>query len=74
MTIAGSPVQGACQLRRAKKTGACLTVQPYTVNGTYLGAQEWQDALFLRYGLYPPGLPIYYDGCNAKFSIYHALD
>ena len=49
-------------------------MQPSTVNGTEPGAQEWRDALFLRYGLYPPNLPTYCDGCNAKFTICHALE
>ena len=49
-------------------------MQPSTVNGTDLGAQEWRDALFMRYGLDPPDLPTYCDGCQAKFSISHALD
>ena len=39
-----------------------------------MGAQEWRDALFLQYGLEPPDLPKYYDGCNSKFTICHALD
>ena len=56
------------------KTGACLTVQPPIVNGTELGGQEWHDTLFLRYGLEPPDLLMYCDGCQAKFSISHALD
>ena len=55
-------------------TGAWLTVLPSTVNGTELGAQEWRGALFLRYGLEPPDLPSHCDGCDAKFSISHALD
>ena len=50
------------------------TVVPSTVNGTDLGAQEWHNALFLRYGLEPPDLPKYCDGCQAKFSISHALE
>ena len=33
-TIQGGPVQGACRLLRATKTGDCLTMQPSTVNGT----------------------------------------
>ena len=37
-------------------------------------AQEGGIAPFLRYGLDPPDLPKYCDGCNAKFSICHALD
>ena len=39
-----------------------------------LGAQEWRNALFLRYGLKPPDLPTHCDGCQAKFSISHTLD
>ena len=63
-----------CRLRRATKNGAWLTVQPSTVNGTELGAQEWRDAAFLRYGLDPPDPPKHCDGGNAKSSICHALD
>ena len=61
-------------MQRATKTGAWLTVQPSTVNGTELGAQEWRDAAFLRYILESPDLSKNYDGCNARFSICHALD
>ena len=61
-------------MRRAEKTGAWLTVLPSTVNGTELGAQEWRDALFLRYGLDPPDLPTDCDGCEARFTISHTLD
>ena len=73
-TIAGAPEVVTRRLRRAKKTGALLMVQPSTVNGTDLGAQKWRDAAFLRYGLEPPDLHKYCDGCNDQFSIYHALD
>ena len=72
--LEGAPVLHAPQLRRATKTGAWITVQPSTVNGTELGAREWRNALFLRYGLEPLDLPTYCDGCQAKFSISHALD
>ena len=61
-------------MRRAAKTGAWLAVLPSTVNGTELGAQEWQEALFQRYGLEPPDLPKYCDGCEARFTISHTLD
>ena len=64
----------ACRLRRAAKTGAWHKVLPSTVNGTELGSQEWRDVLFLRYGLDPPDLPTYCDGCQAKFLISQALD
>ena len=72
--LEGAPVLHARRLRRAAKTGAWLTVQPSTGNGTELGAQEWRDALFLRYGLETPDLPTYCDGFQAKLSISHAFD
>ena len=45
-----------------------------TLNRTELGAQEWRDALFLRYDLEPPDLHKYCDGCQAPFLISHSLD
>ena len=42
--------------------------------GRNWGAQEWCDTLFLRYVLDPQDLPTHCDGCQAKFSISHALD
>ena len=51
-----------------------MMVQPSTVNGTEPGAQEWRYALFLWYGLYPPDLPTYCDGCNTKLTICHSLN
>ena len=73
-TIARAQAVITRRLRRATKIGAWLTVQPLTVNGTKLGAQEWRDAAFLRYGLEPTDLPKHYDGCNARISICHALN
>ena len=73
-TLASPPVQGARRLQRTTKTGAWPTVQTSTVNGTEMGAQEWRDAPFLRYGLEPPDLPKYCDGCNTKFTICHTLE
>ena len=55
-SLEGAPVQQARHMQQAAKIGAWLTVLPSTVNGTELGAQEWRDALFLRYGLEPPDL------------------
>ena len=46
-TIAGAPAQHARQLQQATKTGFWMMVQPSTVNGTELGAQECRYALFL---------------------------
>ena len=44
-------------------------MQLSTVNGIELSLSEWRDALFLQYGLDPPDLPHYCDGCNAHFSV-----
>ena len=73
-TISGDPEVVTRRLRQATKTGAWLTVQPSTVNGMELGAEEWRDAAFLRYGLEPPDLPKNFDGCNARFSVCHSLN
>ena len=73
-SLEGDPVQHARRLQWANNTGAWMTVQPSTVNGTELGAQEWHDALFLRYGLDPQDLPTHCDSCQSKFLISHALD
>ena len=72
--LEGSLVLHARLLRRAAKTGSWITVLLSTFNGMELGAQEWRDDLFLWYGLEPPDLPTYCDGCQAKFSISHLLD
>ena len=74
VTIAGYPEVVTRGLRRATKTGAWLTVNMSTVNGTEMEVQEWQDAAFLHYGLEHPDLPKYCEGCNARFSICHTLD
>ena len=73
-SLEGAPVLHVRCLQRATNTGAWMKVHPSTINGTELGPQECRDALFLRYGLEPPDLPTYCDGCHAKFSISHALD
>jgi hypothetical protein len=60
---------------RGKDTGQWLSVLlPPTVNGTKLSAQEFRDALLLRYARCPLDRPIQYDGCQQKFSIRHALE
>ena len=73
-TLEGVPVQRAHRLRQETNIWAWMTVQPSTVNGTELGAQEWRDALFLGYGLDTPDLPTHCDGCHTKLTIIHTLD
>jgi hypothetical protein len=58
---------------RGKETGAWLSVLPSTVNGTVLSAQEFQDALSMRYAETPHNFPDKCDGCDAQFSLPHAL-
>ena len=50
------------QLGGIKWTGVWILVLRSTVNGTELGAQEWRDSLFLRYGINPPDLPSHCNG------------
>jgi hypothetical protein len=46
------------KILRGKETGQWLLVLPLADNGTELSAQEFRDALLLRYARYPPDLPI----------------
>ena len=62
------------QMGRIKRMGACMSVLPSTVNGTELGAQEWRDPLFLRYGINTPELLEHCNGCGPAFEICYALD
>ncbi len=58
---------------RGKETGAWLSVLPSTVNGTALSAQEFQDAPSMRHAETPHNFPDKCDGCDAHFSLQHAL-
>jgi hypothetical protein len=61
------------RLKRAAFTGAWLTVLPNPLNGTDLSAEEFRDSLRLRCDLRPLGIPQHCDGCNAPFTVEHAL-
>jgi hypothetical protein len=58
---------------RGKETGQWLTVMPSAVNGTELSAQEFRDALLLRYSRSPGDLQSHCDGCGQTFGVRHAL-
>jgi hypothetical protein len=60
-------------IRRGRETGAWLSILPSTVNGTELSAQEFRDAISMRYGIVPSDLPHKCDGCDAPFTLQHAL-
>jgi hypothetical protein len=61
-------------LERARNTGAWLSILPTTATCTILSPGEFSDNLNLRYGLKPTSLPATCDGCNAPFTLSHALD
>jgi len=61
-------------ISRAKDTGAWLWVMPSSYHGTDLSAQEFRDALHLRYARTPPDLPSSCDGCGQSFTMDHALE
>jgi hypothetical protein len=60
-------------IQRGEQTRAWLLVLPSTINGTELSAQEFRDAIHMRHGITPPNLPETCDGCDARFSLQHAL-
>jgi hypothetical protein len=61
-------------IERGRQTGAWISVQPSTVNGTELSAEEFRDATHLRYAQVPPNFPTTCDGCSCNnFSVQHAL-
>ncbi len=60
-------------LTRGKKTGQFCTVHPSDLHGTVLSPLEIRDAWHIRWGMEPPDLPESCDGCNADFTVRHAL-
>ena len=66
-----SPTLDERRTRWGNKTGTWITMFPSTVNRTELGAQEWRDPPFIRYGIETPDLPYHCDGYNANFSIFN---
>jgi hypothetical protein len=60
-------------IQRGQHMGTWLPLLPSTVNRTELLAQEFWDAISMRYGLVPPDLPAHCDGCNAPSTLLHAL-
>jgi hypothetical protein len=55
-------------IKRGQHTGAWLSALPSTVNGTELSAQEFRDAISMRYGITPSDLPAQCDGCDIPVS------
>jgi hypothetical protein len=67
------PADRGRTIKRGQQTGAWLSALPSTVNRTDLSAQEFRDAITIRYGITPSGLPASCKGCDARFTLQHAL-
>ena len=62
------------RMNRTRWTGAWLTATPSADYGTALTCTEFRDALRIRNGMIPNGLPTFCDGCNtARFTVGHAF-
>ena len=64
----------ARSLLKGTKTGHWLSALPSFVNGTELSAQQFRDALLIRYARTPGDLPCFCDGCGKEFTLRHALE
>eukprot|EP00978_Attheya_sp_CCMP212_P019803 scaffold55888_cov35-Attheya_sp.AAC.1 len=61
-------------VERGRRTGAWISVQPSTINGTEVSAKEFCNATHLLYAQVPPNFPTTCDGCSCNnFSVQHAL-
>ncbi|CAB0015791.1 unnamed protein product [Nesidiocoris tenuis] len=58
----------------AEKASHWLTVLPNPTDGYDLSPTQFRDALALRYGHTPMGLPQTCDGCSNQFDVSHALN
>jgi hypothetical protein len=66
--------QRALKAQSAEKSSGWLTVLPVAQHHFDLSAQEFRDALSLRYRRPLLSVPSNCDGCGAPFTLSHALD
>ena len=60
-------------LQRKTINWAWITAVFHHLNGTELYLEEFQDHIFLRYGMMTQEISATYNGCGKKFSIDHAI-
>ena len=61
------------RINRETRNGAWLSAVTHRLNGTELSRDEFQDNLWLRYGMMTQDTPATCNGCGKRFSIEHAL-
>ena len=72
--LATTPARKSRTIQHRMDTVVWLSILPSTDSGTELLAHEFPDALSMRYGeAPPPDLPAHCDGCDAPFTLQHAL-
>ena len=49
-------------------------MESITVNRTDIVAQEWHDAVFIRYSINPLGISHHCHGCEMRFYVTHTFD
>ena len=69
----GAPKRTIKRLERIGQCGIWLSIALLKLSGTTLSFDEWMDSSRQRYGLKPLGLCNHCDGCNAAFTVAHAL-
>ena len=68
------PAQQERRLWKGKGNGVWLLISLSTMNGMEIFTQDCRNALFINYGMEPPGPNYCCYGCRDKLSISHTLN
>ena len=72
--LEGESPEAVRRMKRSRETGAWLTATPSDDFGTSLSCTEFRDALRIRNGMVPIGLPAFCGACkSAHFTVGHAF-
>ena len=72
--IAPAEMKLALKTTVEKGASSWVTATPLYDHGTVLHKGDFVDAVYMRYGWTMPDLPIKCGGCQAAFTLQHALD